>query len=406
MTSSEISPFTIDIAKAEVDDLQRRLEQTRFAPQLPSTAAAASPSGTAGDDGAGNDPDADEWRFGVAPSYLEELTEYWRTNYDWRAAENELNAYPQFTTVIDGQSIHFLHLRSAEAGAVPLLLTHGWPGSFVEFLGLVGPLTDPVRHGGRASEAFDVVIPSIPGFGFSSPLTAGGWGIERIAATWLELMTRLGYDRFGVQGGDLGASISPEVARLAPERVIGVHINGSLGMPVWAVSADEKSSLTDLERDRVARVEAFMQNEFGYIAIQSTRPQTLAAALVDSPVGQLAWIVDKVREWTYPHEALPDAVIGRDRLLTNVMIYWLTRTAGSAAWVGYAQPASWGEPKAPSGVPTAAIMFAHDVGIRRYAERENTIVRWTDVDHGGHFAALEEPELLVADLRAFFVPLR
>ncbi|MCU1475802.1 MAG: Soluble epoxide hydrolase, partial [Subtercola sp.] len=412
-----ISPFTITIAQAELDDLQHRLEQTRFAAQLPAATATSTPvpipRPTATPTPTPSPTPApapqtpnDDWQFGVPTNYLEELATYWRTHYDWRAAERELNQYPQFTTVIDGQNIHFLHIRSAETGATPLLLTHGWPGSFVEFLGVVPPLTDPVRHRGQASEAFDVVIPSIPGFGFSSPVSGNDWSTARIATTWLELMTRLGYDRFGVQGGDLGASISPEVARLAPDRVIGVHVNGSLGMPVWALSDDEKLSLTELERDRVARVEAFMQNEFGYIAIQSTRPQTIAAALVDSPVGQLAWIVDKFREWTYPHEALPDTVIGRDRLLTNVMIYWLTRTASSAAWVGYAQPASWGEPKVASGVPTAAIMFAHDVGIRRYAERENTIVRWSDVDHGGHFAALEQPALLVDDLRAFFGSLR
>jgi len=224
--------------------------------------------------------------------------------------------------------------------------------------------------------------------------------------TYLELR-RLGYDRYGTQGGDIGAGISPEVARVAPSQVLGVHVNGSLGTPLHGPDAAELATLTDLERDRVARVAAFMDEEFGYIAIQSTRPQTLAAGPVDSPVGQLAWIIDKFREWTYPRTARPDEVIDRDRLLTNVMIYWLTATAGSAAYVGYAQESAWGATKEPSGVPTGVIMFAHDVGVRRYAETENTITRWTDVtDRGGHFAALEEPQLLTDDVRAFFCTLR
>ncbi|UFS58257.1 epoxide hydrolase family protein [Subtercola endophyticus] len=402
MTNTDIVPFSIAIAQAELDDLQYRLDHARFEPPLPGTEPGTEPGTDRGPDASATD----DWSTGVPVAYLRELVDYWRTHYDWRAEEAKLNTFEQFTTVIEGQSIHFLHVRSGEPDAVALVLTHGWPGSFVEFLDLVGPLTDPVAHGGRAEDAFDVVIPSIPGFGFSSPVTGPNWGTERIAGAWLELMTRLGYERFGVQGGDLGSAISPEIARLAPDRVIGVHVNGSLGMPVWAVSDEEKASLTELERDRVARVEAFMREEYGYISIQSTRPQTLGAGLTDSPVGQLAWIVDKFREWTFPRAALPDAVVGRDRLLTNVMLYWLTRTGGSAAWIGYAQLAAWGAAKAVSGVPTAGLMLAHDVGIRRYAERENRITRWTDVDVGGHFAALEQPGILVDDLRAFFAPLR
>jgi pimeloyl-ACP methyl ester carboxylesterase len=222
-----------------------------------------------------------------------------------------------------------------------------------------------------------------------------------------ELMRRLGYERYGVQGGDIGAEVSPEVGRVAPQQVVGVHVNGSLGTPLHGPDDEERATLTDLKRDRLARVEAFMQEEFGYISIQSTRPQTLAAALVDSPVGQLAWIVDKFREWTYPRSTPPDEVINRDRLLTNVMIYWLTGTAGSSAYVGYAQESAWGVTKEPSGVPTGAIMFAHDVGVRRCAETENTITHWVDIEgRGGHFAALEEPELLTDDVWTFFRDLR
>ena len=343
-----IEPFTIDIPQAQLDDLSERLHRTRLSTPLP----------------------GDDWSTGVPTSYLNELVTYWRDSYDWRAQEAALNAFPQFTTEIDGQRIHFVHVRSAEPDALPLVLTHGWPGSFVEFLDLVGPLTDPVAHGGSAADAFHVVIPSLPGFGFSGPVHESGWDAAHIGAVWAELMSRLGYDRYGVQGGDLGAAISPEVARVAPDAVVGVHLNGNVGMPFHELGEDELASLTDLERDRLRRIGEFMQSELGYISIQSTRPATIGAALADSPVGQLAWIVDKLRAWTFPAETPPEDILGIDRILTDVMLYWLTDTSASAAYVGYAQDAAWGEEQAPSGVPTAVIVFAHDVGIRRYAERE------------------------------------
>jgi pimeloyl-ACP methyl ester carboxylesterase len=384
MTTTEIKPFSIEIPQTTLDDLQARLTRTRLPAPLP----------------------GDDWDTGVPVSWLSELVDYWRDEYDWRAMEKQLNGFPQYTTVIDGQQIHFLHVRSAEPDALPLVLTHGWPGSFVEFLDLIGPLTDPRSYGGDAADAFHLVIPSLPGFGFSGPVQDDGWTEDRIGRIWAELMNRLGYQRYGVQGGDIGAAVSPEVARADREHVVGVHVNGAPGLPPMNLPDEERASLTELEQDRLARIDAFMQEEFGYIAIQSTRPQALAYGLVDSPVGQLAWIMDKFREWTHPRTTLPDAIIDRDRLLTNVMIYWLTGTAGSAAYVGYAQQQAWGAAKENSGVPTAVLVFAHDVGIRRYAERENTITRWTDVDRGGHFAALEEPELLTTDVREFFRPLR
>ncbi|MBF6214874.1 epoxide hydrolase [Nocardia puris] len=384
--SFQITEFRVEIPQSQIDDLHRRLENTRFPAPLP----------------------GDDWTTGVPTAWLRDLVEYWRTGYDWRAAERELNSYPQFVTEIDGQNIHFLHVRSPEPGALPLLLTHGWPGSIVEFLDMIGPLTDPRAHGGDPADAFHVVIPSLPGFGFSGPVTEAGWNVERIARAWAELMARLGYEKYGVQGGDIGAAVSPEVARVAPERVTGVHTNGGVGgFPELPLSEEDLASLSEIERDRIARVEAFMQEEFGYIAIQSTRPQALAYGLVDSPVGQLAWIMDKFREWTHPRNVEPDEIIDRDRLLTNAMLYWLTGTAGSAAYVGYAQEAEWGVEKVNSGVPTGVIVFAHDVAIRRFDEQDNTIVRWTDVnDRGGHFAALEEPELLTTDVREFFRDLR
>ncbi|WP_039801334.1 epoxide hydrolase family protein [Nocardia araoensis] len=382
--SNDITPFRIDIPQRQLDDLRSRLDATRWPAPLP----------------------GDGWDTGVPIAWLRELVDHWRTGYDWRAAEAQLNAYPQYTTEIDGQTIHFLHVRSPETGALPLLLTHGWPGSVAEFLDVIGPLSDPRAHGGDPADAFHLVIPSLPGFGFSGPVAEAGWTIGRIARAWAELMRRLGYERYGAQGGDIGAAVSPEVGRKAPDRVVGVHVNGTPGLPPLPLVERELASLTELERDRVRRIQAFMREEYGYIAVQSTRPQTLAYGLTDSPVGQLAWIMDKFREWTHPRAVEPDKILDRDRLLTNAMIYWLTGTAGSSAYVGYAQDAPWGEPKPNSGVPTAALVFAHDVGIRRYAEIENTITRWTDVDHGGHFAAMEEPALLTADIRAFFRDLR
>ncbi|WP_433731226.1 epoxide hydrolase family protein [Nocardia sp. CA-129566] len=383
--STEITPFRIEIPQQQLDDLRNRLDNARWPAPLP----------------------GDGWDTGVPTTWLRELVDYWRTEYDWRAAEAQLNSYPQFTTEIDGQRIHFLHVRSPEPDALPLLMTHGWPGSIVEFLDMIGPLTDPRAHGGDPADAFHLVIPSLPGFGFSGPVSEAGWSIARIGEAWAELMRRLGYERYGTQGGDLGGSVSPQVGRVAPKNVVGVHTSGGPGpIPTQQLSEDELASLTDLERDRIRRIAAFMQEEFGYIAIQSTRPQTLAYGLTDSPVGQLAWIMDKFREWTHPRNVDPDKIIDRDRLLTNVMLYWLNGTAGSAAYVGYANGGSWGTPRPNSGVPTAAILFAHDVCIRRYSEPENTITRWIDVDHGGHFAALEEPVILTNDIREFFRDLR
>jgi pimeloyl-ACP methyl ester carboxylesterase len=380
---STITPFRVDIPQADIDDLAFRLRATRIPSPLP----------------------GDDWDTGIPSGYLHELVSAWADEFDWRGFEARLNEVPQFTTIIDGQRIHFAHVRSAVPDATPVLLTHGWPGSFLDFLHLIGPLTDPESHGGDRADAMHLIIPSLPGFGFSTPLHSDGWATAHIAAAWVELMDRLGYERFAVHGGDLGASISPEVARVAPNRVIGVHVNGALGFP-GEIDEDTRAAMSPLEQDRVARIGRFMTEEFGYIAIQSTRPGLVGVALADSPVAQLAWMLDKFRAWTWPLETLPDEILGREWILANASLYWFTASGGSSAYVGYAQ-SSWGAPPENSGVPTAVIQFAHDIGIRSQSSEANTIARWSDIeDRGGHFAALEEPELLIDDLRGFLHELR
>ncbi len=379
---SDIKPFRIAIPQADLDDLNRRLDATRWPDELPGV----------------------DWSYGVPRTYLQELTQYWRTEYDWRAQEKLLNDLPQFTTEIDGQNIHFIHVRSPEPDAIPLVLTHGWPGSIVEFLDVIGPLTDPRAHGADPADAFHLVIPSLPGFGLSGPTREQGWHSMRIAKAWAELMRRLGYDRYAAQGGDFGAIVTPDLGRVDPEHVIGLHVNAATAgfIPFGDVDQDE---LTDVERARQARQKLYMEDGSAYFQLQATRPQTLAYALTDSPAGQLAWIIEKFKEWTHPVDALPDTVIDRDRIITNVMLYWLTGTAGSAARIYYENMHS-GDWPYKTDVPTGVAVFAEDIAIRKYAEQTNTITHWTDFDTGGHFAALEVPDLLVADVRQFFRGLR
>ncbi|MEU3014384.1 epoxide hydrolase family protein [Nocardia asteroides] len=380
--SDEIFPFRIEVDAAELAELRRRLADARWPAQQPGA----------------------EWSRGVPVAYLRELAEYWRTGYDWRAAEAELNGYPQFVTEIDGQRVHFLHVRSPRPDATPLLLTHGWPGSVVEFLDVIGPLTDPGAHGGDPADAFHLVIPSLPGFGFSGPVRETGWDAARIGRAWVELMRRLGYERYGAQGGDWGAFITPEVARAGGDRVIGVHVNAATFgfLPFGPVSDADKATMTPAELARLDRLALFKGEGNGYFRIQSTRPQTLSYGLHDSPVGQLAWIVEKFKEWTFPADGLPEAAVDRDRLLTNVMFYWLTGTAGSSAALYYESMHSRSWPSTPLTTPTGVAVFAEDLAIRRYAEPNAHIVHWSEFDRGGHFAAMEAPDLLVGDIRAFF----
>ena len=379
-----IKPFRLDVPDSDLADLHTRLDLTRWPDELP---------------GVG-------WAYGVPKDYLQELVAYWRHDYDWRKAEARLNEWPQYTTTIDGANVHFAHVRSPEPDATPLIITHGWPGSIVEFTDVAGPLSDPRAYGGDPADAFHLVIPSIPGFGLSGPTQDTGWEFMRVARAWSELMTRLGYDRYGVQGGDWGAGISREVGRIDPARVIGVHLNlipggGATSEP----TPEELEPLDEAERERTwaswRRQSEWLKERQGYADLQSTRPQTVAYALTDSPVGQLAWIAEKFTEWTDPA-----STVDRDLLLTNVMLYWLTRTAGSAGRIYYerAHAPYWGQPPEPSTTPTALLDLAHDnfVPLRHKVAGTDNIVRWNSHPHGGHFAALEQPQVLIDDVREFF----
>lgn len=373
-----IEEFRVAVPQAAVDDLHARLERVRWPTQLP---------------GAG-------WERGVPVDYLQRITQYWLRSYDWRAWEQRLNEYPQFTTRIDGQTVHFLHVRSPEPDAVPLILTHGWPGSVVEFLHVLGPLTDPRSNGLDPAVAFHVVAPSVPGHGFSVPLAGPGWNHRRIARAWAELMSRLGYTRYGAQGGDTGSVVSPELARVDPDHVLGVHINGGLSFP--SGDPGDFEGLTEVEQARLDAAERLREVGTGYADLQSTRPQTISFALSDSPVGQLAWIVEKFHEWTDPARELPEEAVDLELLLTDVSLYWFTGTSASSANLYYENRVAPAERSRPSGVPTGIAVFPTDPAIRRIAEREHHVVHWSEFDRGGHFAALEAPDLLVEDIRAFF----
>jgi pimeloyl-ACP methyl ester carboxylesterase len=376
---NKISPYRIDIPQGALDDLRDRLGRTRWPDELP---------------GVG-------WDLGVPLDYLKGLAEYWATTYDWRGQEAALNEFAQFTTVIDDQNVHFLHVRSPEPEALPLLITHGWPGSIAEFLDIISRLADPAAHGGDPADAFHVIAPSIPGFGFSGPTHETGWNTVRVAHAWVELMRRLGYERYGAQGGDTGALVSPELGRIDPEHLAGIHVNNLLTFP-----SRQLDNLSDADQGRQKLMQRWQNEMAGYASIQSTRPQTLAYALTDSPAGQLAWIVEKFKEWTDPAAGLPEDAVDRDRLLTDVSIYWLTATAGSSARLYYEGAKSWGQANEPSAVPTGVAVFPMDITIRSIAESQHNIVHWTEFDRGGHFAAMEAPDLLVADVREFFRPLR
>jgi epoxide hydrolase len=378
----DIQPFRIDIPQANLDDLADRLARTRWANELPLDTS-----------GPQMGPVPPGWEYGVPVSYVKDLVEHWQNAYDWREWEARLNAYPQFTSTIDGQTIHFLHVRSPEPDAIPLILTHGWPNTFVEYVDLVAPLSDPRAHGGAATDAFHVVVPSLPGFAFSGPTMEPGWDARRTGHAWAELMRRLGYTRYGVHGNDAGAIVAPLQGQADPDHVIGVHVNQIFSFP--SGDPTEFEGLTQEELQYLSFLQGFVERAV-HDKVQAAQPQTIAHALADSPAGQIAW-----------SGQLFGNALSKDEILTNVAIYWLTNTAASAARFYYENQHA-DHPTEPTTVPMGLASFAFDFRpIRRFAERDHTnIVSWSEFDRGSHWAAHDAPDLLIGDLRQFFARFR
>jgi pimeloyl-ACP methyl ester carboxylesterase len=373
-----IEPFEIRVDDSVLDDLRARLALTRFPDQIEGTG----------------------WEYGFPVDELRELVAYWRDGYEWRTHEARLNELPHFRTQIDGQSIHFVHARSPHAGAIPLLLMHGWPGSIVEFLDVIPRLTDPEAHGGDAADAFDVVAPSLPGYGFSEPTRAPGWDLRRVARAFIDLMDRLGYPRYVAQGGDWGAQLATRISGLDPAHCAAIHVT----LPVAAPPPDP-GSLTDEERADLATMQRFAAEEAAYAQIHGTKPQTIGVALNDSPAGLLAWIVEKFRTWSDCDGDL-QRTFTRDQLLTNVMVYWVTQTITSSARLYWESrhAGSWSEALPPITVPTGVARYPEEAILRfprAWVERQYHVTHWAEMPRGGHFAAMEQPDLFVQDLRAF-----
>jgi pimeloyl-ACP methyl ester carboxylesterase len=371
-----IRPFRIEIPDADLDDLRRRLAATRW-------------------------PDretVDDWSQGIPLAYVQEVCAYWAEKYDWRAREKALNRHPQFQTTIEGVDIHFVHVRSPHEGARPLLLTHGWPGSIVEFQKVIGPLTDPTAHGGNAEDAFHVVCPSLPGYGFSGKPAQSGWGVQKIADVWSELMQRLGYDRYLAQGGDWGAMVTTCIGIQDPDHCAAIHLN----MPIVPPDPDTMNDLTPAEQSALAGMQHYTDKDSGYSKQQSTRPQTVGYGLVDSPSGQAAWILEKFWSWM-DCDGHPENVLTRDELLDNVMLYWLPATAASSArlyWESFNVP-----PMDSVKVPVGCSIFPKEIfrSSRRWAEKHfGSLLHWNELERGGHFAAFEQPETFVDEVRTCF----
>jgi pimeloyl-ACP methyl ester carboxylesterase len=381
--SDHVTPFRIEIRDAELRDLRERLERTRWPEQAT----------------------AEGWSQGVPLAYMQELCSYWAEQYDWRATEARLNGLPQFRTHVDGLGIHFIHVRSPHAGALPLVITHGWPGSIVEFLKVIGPLTDPVTYGGDEADAFHVVCPSLPGYGFSDKPARRGWDLERIADAWTRLMAWLGYERYGAQGSDWGTSISAIIGQRDRDHVAGIHLTPPLAPP----DAATFDNLTERERASLASLEHSAEWDSGYSQEQATRPQTIGYALVDSPTALCAWIIEKFWAWT-DCEGHPENVLTRDELLDNLMLYWLPRTGASSVrlyWESIRQVNELisGRTNDTVSVPTGCSIFPKELQrpSRRWAEKRFLDIRyWNEPERGGHFAAFEQPELFVDEVRAFF----
>lgn len=376
-------PFTIAVPDAALDDLHRRLDHTRWPDQAP----------------------GEPWSLGIPVDVVREAVDHWRHHYDWREREARMNAWPNFVTTAAGEWVHFLHARSPHADATPIVLTHGWPGSFVEFLDVIGPLTDPTAHGGRAEDAFHVVVPSMPGYGFSGPTVQPAFHVDRVADAIAEVMEQLGYDRYIAQGGDWGAIVTRRLGEAYADRLLGVHVNMLFAFP--GPDDDAMAGVTDAEMARMAASGARIADGTGYMAIQGTKPQTLAYGLTDSPAGLAAWILEKFHAWSDLDPGGLAETFGWDRLLDNLSVYWFTNTAGSAARL-YAESARAGNGAAQAwsgrvDVPTGHARYPFELlqTPRAWADRRYDIVHWTEQERGGHFAAFERPDAFVADLRAF-----
>jgi pimeloyl-ACP methyl ester carboxylesterase len=376
---TEIRPFRIAVPDGDLDDLHGRLANTRW-------------------------PEAecvDDWSQGIPLAYTRDLADYWRERYDWRAREAALNRFDQSVTEFDGLDVHFVHQRSPHDDAFPLVLTHGWPGSIVEFHKVIEPLTNPTAHGGRAQDAFHVVCPSLPGYGFSAKPATTGWGVQKIAETWDALMGRLGYDRYGAQGGDWGAAVTTQIGQ-NEGGCAGIHINMPLGRPPAGGGGEPSED----DQRAFKRLEYYHKWDSGYAKQQSTRPQTIGYGLVDSPVGQLAWIVEKFWSWM-DCDGHPENVLHRDELLDNVMLYWVNGSGASSARLYWESLQSFGA-GARVELPTGIASFPMEIirSPRSWCEVAYNVTHWTDMPRGGHFAAFEQPGLFVDDVRAFFATVR
>ena len=376
---SEITPFTINISEEQITDLRNRINNTRWA----------------------EEECVNDWSQGIPLTYVREIADYWANQYDWRKSEQYLNTFDHYQTNINDLDIHFIHQKSPHPDAYPLIITHGWPGSIIEFHKVIQPLVDPTKHGGKAEDAFHVICPSLPGYGFSGKPSVSGWGVEKIAETWDQLMVRLGYENYGAQGGDWGAAVTTQIGRNVGH-CDAIHIN----MPIGRPTPESLQDPTDEEKSALEGLTYYQEWDSGYSKQQSTRPQTLGYGLVDSPVGQMAWIIEKFWSWM-DCDGHPENTLTRNELLDNVMLYWLTASGASSARLYWESFGSFGGGDKVE-IPTGVASFPKEIirSPRRWCEESYNITHWTTMPKGGHFGAFEQPELFINDLRTFFKTIR
>ncbi|WP_320838537.1 epoxide hydrolase [Zhongshania sp.] len=378
--SNLIKPFNVAIPQAQLDDLKARLANTRWP----------------------NEEPVDDWSQGAPLNAVKTLCEYWQNDYDWRRCEREINAHPQFTTEIDGLEIHFLHIRSPHENALPMIMTHGWPGSILEFMKVIEPLSNPTAHGGKAEDAFHLVIPSLPGYGFSGKPTTTGWGLERIAKAWITLMARLEYSEFVAQGGDWGGGVTSAIGRIHPPQCRAIHINMALAQP----TEEDLASLSERDQKALADIKYYFDSDSGYAMIQKSRPQSLGYGLADSPAAQAAWIYEKFHGWT-DNNGRPEDALSVDQMLDDISMYWLTNSAASSArlyWESFSSMLA-----EPLTIPCGVSIFPKELfrPARKWAERVyQNLIHWNELDKGGHFAAFEQPEIFVNEMRSCFAKVR